>query len=270
MKKLIKKMYGSIAKGKTKSCCAPSTCCGSSASGVSEKIGYTKEELNLIPQEADMGLGCGNPVALASLKEGEMVVDFGSGGGIDVFLAAKKVGEKGKVIGIDMTKEMVEKAQKNAQRGGFKNVEFKLGDIENIPLQNDIADCIISNCVINLAQDKQQVFKEAFRILKRGGRLMITDMVLIADLPAKILKSAEMYTGCISGALNKADYLEKIRNAGFGKITIVKEDPVRLLEYIGSDETIKSIIKNMSDKEINAVSNALVSIKISAKKLFSR
>lgn len=267
MKEFIKKMYGTIAKGKTKSCCASSISCCFSTSNVSEKIGYTKEELDSMPKGADMGLGCGNPVALASLKEGEAVVDLGSGGGLDVFLAAKRVGESGKVIGVDMTKEMVEKARDNAKKGGFKNVEFRLGGIENIPLDDNIADCIISNCVINLAEDKQKVFNEAFRILKRSGRLMISDMVLIADLPAKILKSAEMYTGCISGALKKEDYIEKIRNAGFKSVTIVKEDPVRLLEYIGSDETIKSIIQNVSDEEIDIVSNALVSIKISAKKL---
>lgn len=267
MKEFIKKIYGSIAKGKTKSCCEPKVSCCLSPSCVSEKIGYSKEELTSVPQGVDMGLGCGNPVAFASLKEGETVVDLGSGGGLDVFLAAKKVGQKGKVIGIDMTEEMIEKARANAKKGNYKNVEFRLGDIESIPLENGIADWVISNCVINLADDKQKVFNEAFRILKPGGRLMISDMVLIADLPANVLKSAEMYTGCISGALKKDDYLEKIRNAGFEDIAIVKEDSVRLLEYIGSEETIKGIVQNMSDKEINAVSNALVSIKISAKKL---
>lgn len=266
MKEFIKKIYGSIAKGKTKSCCEPKVSCCPIAANVSEKIGYSKKELTSVPQGADMGLGCGNPVALASLREGETVVDLGSGGGLDAFLAAKRVGENGRVIGIDMTDEMIEKAGKNAQKDGFSNVEFKLGDIEKIPLEDKIADCVISNCVINLAENKQNVFNEAFRILKPGGRLMISDIVLTADLPENILKSAEMYTGCISGALKKEDYIDKIRNAGFEDINIVKEDSVRLLEYIGSDETIKSIVQNMSEKEINAVSSALVSIKISARK----
>ncbi len=182
------------------------------------------------------------------------------------FLAAKKVGDKGRVIGIDMTKEMIKKAEKNAKKSGLKNVEFKLGDIENIPIEDSIADCVISNCVINLASDKQKVFNEVFRVLKPKGRLMISDTVLIRDLPEKILKSAEMHTGCIAGALKKEDYLSKIKNSGFSNITIVKEDPIRLLDYIGSDEVISNVIKNMSEDEINLVSNAVVSIKISAKK----
>ena len=161
-----------------------------------------------------MGLGCGNPVALASLKEGETVVDLGCGGGIDVFLAAKKVGNKGKVIGIDMTEDMLNKARANAKKAGLGNVEFKLGEIENMPLDNDIADCIISNCVINLSEDKQKVFNEAFRTLKPGGRLMVSDMVLLADLPEKILKSPQLYAGCIAGALRKKIILIRSRRPG--------------------------------------------------------
>lgn len=266
MKEFIKKIYGSIAKGKTKSCCGPKVSCCPITSNVSEKIGYTKEELASVPQGADMGLGCGNPVALASLKDGETVVDLGSGGGLDVFLAAEKVGEHGRVIGIDMTEEMIEKAKENVQKVGLKNVEFKLGDIENIPLENSIADCVISNCVINLAEDKQNVFNEAFRVLKPGGRLMVSDIVLTIDLPEKVLKSAEMYAGCISGALRKTEYLGKIRNAGFKDVNIVKEDSVQLLEYIGSDKAVKDIVQNMFKEEIDTIGKALLSIKISAKK----
>lgn len=265
MKDFIKKLYGSIAKGKTKSCCtADWSCC--TRTDVSETIGYTKEELASMPQGADMGLGCGNPTAFASLKKGETVVDLGSGGGLDVFLAAKRVGESGKAIGIDMTESMIEKAKENAEKGGFKNVEFKLGDIENIPLDDGIADCIISNCVINLAEDKQKVFNEAFRILKPGGRLMVSDMVLVMDLPERILKSAEMYAGCISGALKKEEYLDKIKNAGFENISIIGETPVRLLDYVGSDAVITEAAKGFSEEEINATSKAVISIKISANK----
>jgi len=266
MKDFVKKIYASIAKGKRAGCCGPSVSCCPSTSKVSKKMGYTKEELDSIPQDADMGLGCGNPIALASLKKGETVVDLGSGGGIDVFLAAKNVGDTGRVIGIDMTQEMIDKANQNAKRGGFKNVEFKLGDIENIPLEDSLADCIISNCVINLAEDKQKVFNESFRILKPGGRLMVSDMVLLSELPEHISKSAQMYAGCIAGALVKDDYLNKIKNAGFNSVDIVKEDPVKLLDYIGSDKILADIIQNMPQAEIDKIDTAVVSIKVSAKK----
>ena len=264
MKDIVKKIYGNIAKQKKKSC-GPS-CCSSNNSKVSEGIGYTKKELDLLPEGADLGLGCGNPTALASLKEGETVVDLGSGAGIDVFLAAKRVGESGKVIGIDMTEEMLKKAESNARKSGFKNVEFKLGDIEAIPLEDNIADCIISNCVINLAQDKQKVFNEAFRVLKSGGRIMVSDMVILKELPKNIKESAKMYAGCIAGALMKDDYLDKIKKAGFKNVTIIKEDPVRITNYIGSDKVISEIASKMSQEEIKDIDEAIVSVKISANK----
>jgi len=260
MKNFVKKVYGDIAK-KKKSCC-----CGSKNTNVSEKFGYTKEDLNSIPDEANMGLGCGNPVALASLKEGETVVDLGCGGGIDVFLAAKRVGTKGRVIGIDMTEDMINKARANAKKTGFENVEFKLGEIENIPLDSNIADCIISNCVINLSEDKQKVFNEAFRILKPGGRLMVSDMVLLADLPEKVLASPEMHAGCIAGALHKEDYLNKIKKAGFKEVNVTREDPVSLTDYIGTDKVVSNLVESMTDTEKNNINKAVASIKVSAKK----
>jgi len=264
MKDIVKKIYGNIAKQEKKSC-GPS-CCSSNNSRVSESMGYTKEELNSLPEGTDLGLGCGNPIALASLKEGEIVVDLGSGAGIDVFLAAKRVGESGKVIGIDMTEEMLEKANSNAKKSGFNNVEFKLGDIEEIPLESNCADCIISNCVINLAQDKQKVFNEAFRILKQGGRIMVSDMVILKELPQNIKESAEMYAGCIAGALMKDDYIVKITKAGFKNINIIKEDPVRVTNYIGSDKAMSEIASKMSKEEIRDIDEAIVSVKISATK----
>lgn len=266
MKDFVKKIYGAIAKSRKKSCCGAVSSCGSQARNVSGIIGYSREELDSVPQEADMGLGCGNPVALASLKEGETVVDLGSGGGIDVFLAAKKVGKTGKVIGIDMTEEMIKKARATARKGNYENVQFKLGDIEKIPLEDSVADCVISNCVINLAEDKQKVFNEAYRILKPGGRLMISDMVITQDLPDRIAKSAEMYAGCIAGALKKEDYLDKIRKADFSEIKVMKEDPVCFLDYLGSDTVLSNITKNMSKEEISQTDNAVVSMKIFAKK----
>ena len=265
MKEFIKKIYGSIAKSEKKNCCGP-TCCSANNESVSEKIGYTKKELESIPKEANMGLGCGNPVAIASLEKGETVVDLGSGGGIDAFLASVKVGDTGRVIGIDMTEDMVKKASNNAKVGGFKNVEFKLGDIETIPLEDSMADCIISNCVINLAEDKQKVFNEAYRILKPSGRLMVSDMVLLSELPEKILKSAELYAGCVAGALKKEDYIGKIKNAGFKNINVVKEDAVRVTDYIGSDKVISDAASSMSDDELKNIDKTVVSIKISAKK----
>lgn len=267
MKRQVKKLYGSIAKGKTKSCCGSTETCCSETQNVSERTGYSKEELDNIPKEADMGLGCGNPVALASLQEGETVVDLGSGGGLDVFLAAQKVGKTGRIIGIDMTEEMIKKARANAKGGNYKNVEFKLGDIEKIPLEDGLADCVISNCVINLAEDKQKVFNEAYRILKPGGRFMISDMVLTRNLPDRIAKSAEMYTGCIAGALKKEDYLDKIKRAGFSEVKVIKEDPVRFLDYLGSDAVVSNIASNMSKEEIAQIDNTVVSMKIFAKKL---
>ncbi len=266
MKNVVKKIYGSIAKGKQKSCCGAANSCGIRAYDVSQRIGYSDEDLNSVPQEANMGLGCGNPIAFASLKEGETVVDLGSGGGLDAFIAARKVGDKGKVIGIDMTMEMVERAKANARKSGFKNIEFKHGDIEDIPLENDIADCVISNCVINLAENKQSVFNEAFRILKRSGRFMVSDIVLTQDLPDKITKSAEMYAGCVAGALRKEDYLDKIKMAGFSEVKIIKEDPVRFTDYLGSDKVVSNTINNMSKEDVGRIDNSVISIKIFAKK----
>lgn len=260
MKEFVKKIYGDIAKN-NKSCC-----CGSKNTDVSEKVGYSKEDLNSIPSEANMGLGCGNPVALASLKEGETVVDLGCGGGIDVFLAAKRVGNKGKVIGIDMTEDMIKKAKVNVQKTGFKNVEFKLGEIENLPLDSSVADCIISNCVINLSEDKQKVFNEAFRILKPGGRLMVSDMVLLADLPATVLQSPEMHAGCIAGALRKDEYLIKIKRAGFKDVRVTREDSVSLVDYIGSDKIVSELVNSMTDLEKDKINKTVVSIKVSARK----
>ncbi|MBI2441331.1 MAG: arsenite methyltransferase [Lentisphaerae bacterium] len=265
MEETVKKIYGAIATGEREGCCGPKSCdCANTA--ISEKMGYTKEDLQALPEDAVMGLGCGNPVALASLKKGETVVDLGAGGGIDAFLASRIVGDSGKVIGIDMTEAMIKRARTNAKKGRFTNVEFKLGDIEEMPLEDGIADCVISNCVINLAQDKQNVFNEAFRILKQGGRLMVADMVLLRDLSEKIAKSAEMYAGCVAGALKRDDYIAKIKKAGFKEISVIKEDPVRFLDYIGSDKVLGDLVKNMSDKELEEINSTVMSIKISATK----
>jgi len=257
VRKAVRERYGKIAKTET---------CGCGCNSTSQQIGYSKGELGSVPEGADLSLGCGNPVALASLKEGETVVDLGSGGGLDCFLAAKKVGAKGKIIGIDMTAEMLERARANCKKGGYKNVEFRLGEIENMPVADNTADIIISNCVINLSPDKQLVFKEAFRVLKPKGRLMISDMVVLSDLPEKVKNNVLAYVGCVSGADRKDEYLGKIKQAGFGQIEVVKEDhlPEMLLEEPDVKEFIEE--QKLTKKEIAEISNAIVSIKVSAVK----
>ena len=184
-----------------------------------------------VPSGANLGLGCGNPLATALLKAGDVVLDLGSGAGFDAFLAAKKVGSRGKVFGVDMTEEMLEKARGNAKKGGFTNVEFKKGDIENLPLDDSSVDVVISNCVINLAPDKAKVFKETYRVLKTGGRLMVSDVVLVKPLPDNLKNDKDLLIGCVSGAILKEDYLNLLKQTGFTDITIHKEIPAFLPEY---------------------------------------
>ena len=224
----VKKRYGEIAKTDCSSC--SSSCCSSSSCGpppqyVAWKLGYSPGDIESVPEESVLGLGCGNPVALASLKEGETVLDLGSGGGIDVFLASKKVGPKGRVIGVDMTEEMVERAKATALKHSYMNVEFRLGEIEALPVEDESVDAIISNCVINLAPDKLRVFQEAYRVLKSGGRLMVSDLVTEEALPEEVRKSFDAWAGCIAGALEKSDYLEKIATAGFTNVKIISQKP---------------------------------------------
>jgi len=211
------------------SCCAvpqqtagAASCC-SPQQAVSKAVGYTDEQLGAIPDGADLGLSCGNPTTLASLQEGEVVLDLGSGGGIDCFLAASKVGRNGRVIGVDMTPEMVERARENASKGNYGNVDFRLGEIEHLPVADNSVDVVISNCVINLSPDKAQVFKEAYRVLRPGGRVMVSDIVLLKELPDAIKSSVAAYTGCIAGASRKEDYLATIASAGFQDVEIVSE-----------------------------------------------
>jgi SAM-dependent methyltransferase len=200
------------------------SCCGDSTfDKESKKIGYSQADLETAPEGANMGLGCGNPVALASLKKGEIVIDLGSGGGFDCFLAAKRVGGEGRIIGVDMTPEMIDKARENARKGKYSNVEFRLGEIENLPAADNTADVIISNCVINLTPNKKKVFQEAFRVLKHGGRLMISDLVLSKELPREIKKVLDP-TSCITGAILKDEYLKTIKSVGFENVRINQEN----------------------------------------------
>ena len=200
-----------------------------------EAIGYSRVDLERIPKEAIMGLGCGSPTAVASLKKGEVVLDLGSGAGIDVFIAAEKVGPKGRVIGVDMTKEMVSRAARLAKTNGYKNVEFRLGEIEKLPVEDGSVDTIISNCVINLSTDKDKVFREALRVLKPGGRLTLSDIVSEKPVPAELKEDLDAWSACIAGALEKSDYLGKMTDAGFGKVEVTAENDF----YVETEEDRK-------------------------------
>jgi arsenite methyltransferase len=228
VKEYVKKRYGEIAQAECSSCssgCCSSSSCSSPPKYVAWKVGYSPDDIESVPEDSVLGLGCGNPVALASLKEGETVLDLGSGGGIDVFLAAKKVGQTGKVIGVDMTEEMVARAKALALKHGYKNVGFRLGEIENLPVEDETVDVIISNCVINLSPDKLKVFQEAYRVLKPNGRLMVSDHVTQGELPKDVRNSFDAWAGCIAGALEKTEYLDKIKQAGFQNVKIVSQKP---------------------------------------------
>lgn len=229
IKEEVRKTYAKVAQPTAASCCEPraaESCCGPEmASGTvrtsyAESLGYSVKDM---PESAvESFAGCGNPVALASLKEGEVVLDLGSGAGLDMFHAARKVGNTGRVIGVDMTPEMIEKAEIGAEQLGLENVEFRLGDIEDLPVDDSSVDVIISNCVINLAPDKSKVFREAFRVLRPGGRLMVSDIVLEAPLTDEIRNDIASYTGCLGGAINVDDYLQAIRDSGFEDVEIVQ------------------------------------------------
>jgi len=222
IRKTVRERYGERANAGTSCWGAKSSCCGSTQT-ISTKLGYSEQELGSIPEGADLGLGCGNPTALASLKAGEVVLDLGSGAGIDCFLASGLVGETGHVIGVDMTSAMIDRARENARKNNIENVEFRLGEIEHLPVADGTVDAAISNCVVNLSPNKQQVFSEVYRALKPGGRMMISDIVQLKPLPEAILKSIEAYVGCIAGASLKQDYVSMIQAAGFRDVEILSE-----------------------------------------------
>jgi arsenite methyltransferase len=220
----VKKHYGEIAERRGGSCCAPS-CCGAPAtqqtiSTDAARLGYSRDDLLSAPRESNMGFGCGNPIAVASLRPGEVVVDLGSGAGFDCFLAAKKVGPQGKVIGVDMTEEMLERARRSAAAGGYANVEFRRGKIEQLPLDDRTADVVISNCVINLSPEKAKAFRETYRVLKPGGRLAVSDIVANAPLPDEIRNDLDLHSCCIGGAATVDEVRAMLQEAGFVDIRI--------------------------------------------------
>lgn len=261
IKKAIKENYGRIAS-QNSGCCGPSNSCGCGCDNVQGNIsittGYSDEELSAVPEGANLGLGCGNPVAIASLKEGETVLDLGSGAGFDCFLAANAVGEQGNVIGVDMTPEMVAIARQNAQINDYRNVEFRIGDIEKLPIPDSSIDVIISNCVVNLSPEKNRVFTEAIRVLKPGGRLMLSDIVLLKELPEEVRASIDAYISCIAGAVLKDEYIKAITTSGFNNINIIRETPVSF-EYPAS-----SSVKEGPEEQKITVRDSVVSIIISA------
>jgi len=265
IKKVVREGYAKIAK-QGSPCCQPvNSCCGSTdlAQKISKSIGYTEEEIKAVPEGANLGLGCGNPLAFASLREGEVVLDLGSGAGLDSFLAANKVGKKGRVIGVDMTPEMIEKARENAKKANYTNVEFRLGEIENLPVADNSVDVVISNCVINLVPDKRRVFKEVFRALKPGGRLMVSDIVLLKELPDFIKNSVEAYIGCLSGAIMRDEYIGAIKGAGFHDVRIVDETSFPI-ECMANDPTAKAVIENLKipPQKVEEVASSVISIKV--------
>jgi len=275
IKKIVRDQYGKIANFSSSSCCSPSaepeassSCCGPTES--INEMGYSIEDLKNIPEGANLNLGCGNPTASADLKEGETVLDLGSGAGIDCFLAANRVGESGKVIGVDMTYQMLDKARENALKGDFENVEFRLGEIENLPVADNSVDVIISNCVINLSTDKKRVYQEVYRVLKPGGRIIVSDIVLHKELPESIKQNMKAYAGCVAGAMLKDDYLSVIKEVGFILDDVTEQTSCGTPSVAYNSETgelvdAKDIPKEKLE-EMNAFANSIpaVSLKVRA------
>ncbi len=259
IKEVVKEKYGEIARGSQKGCS-----CGCGSSGAIEELSIMKDEYTNIDgyvAEADLNLGCGLPTEHAGIKEGDTVVDLGSGAGNDVFVARAVVGDKGKVIGIDMTEDMIDRARRNAQKLGYANVEFKLGDIENMPLANDTADVVVSNCVLNLVPDKQKAFAEIYRILKNGGHFSVSDIVIKGELPENLKKSAEMYAGCVAGAVQHDEYLDIIKEAGFKNIEIKKTKVIDL-----PNETLAGFLTQTEIKQYSENGAGIFSITVVGEK----
>lgn len=266
IKKVVRERYAQVAQERT-SCCGPAvSCCGPTLQTeiLSKRIGYQEDEMKSVPEGANLGLGCGNPLAHAALKEGDTVIDLGSGAGFDCFLAANQVGKQGRVIGVDMTPDMIDKARQNARKGDYENVEFRLGEIENLPVADNKGDMIISNCVINLSPDKPRVFKEAFRVLKPGGRLMVSDIVLLKELPEEIKNSVSAYVSCLAGAVGKEEYLSAVKEAGFDEIRIMEETTFPL-DLMTNDPTVKALTDNIkvSREKAKELAHSVASIKVS-------
>jgi arsenite methyltransferase len=261
IKKVVKEKYGEIAKkGKMQ---APRSCCCPDSSKDADYTIFSEDysKLEGYNPDADLGLGCGIPTDVAKIKQGDTVIDLGSGAGNDVFVARRLVGEAGRVIGIDMTQEMIAKAKENNRKLGYANVEFRFGEIENLPVDDNTADVVISNCVLNLVPSKQKAYQEIYRVLKPGGHFSISDIVLTGKLPEKLQAAAEMYAGCVAGALQKEDYLNSIRKAGFSNISVVKEKPRPI-----SDEILSQYLTVKELAEFNNSGQIIFSITVYGEK----
>lgn len=262
IKEMVKEKYGQIAK-QSGSCCGPSSCCGTTDNKI---VGYSvmQDEYNHLDgyvADADLGLGCGLPTEFAGIKKGDVVVDLGSGAGNDVFVARALVGDEGKVIGIDMTQEMIDKANRNNQKLGYKNVEFYLGEIEAMPLENSIADVVVSNCVLNLVPSKQKAFAEIYRILKDNGHFCVSDIVIKGELPANLKKSAMMYAGCVAGAIQQDEYLRIIKETGFKNVEIKKTKVIDLPDEILKDYLPEAELKQYRESKVGIFSITVIAEK---------
>lgn len=261
IKELVKQKYSEIAlqdKASNQASCCGSGCCSTEVYNIMSDDYST---LDGYQPDADLGLGCGLPTQFAKIKQGNTVIDLGSGAGNDCFVARNETGEDGRVIGIDFTPAMLEKARANAQKLGFSNVEFRQGDIENMPVSDNMADVVVSNCVLNLVPNKDQVFKEIFRVLKQGGHFSISDVVLIGELPESLCKDAEMYAGCVAGAIQKDTYLQLIQANGFANMTIQKEKAIHL-----PDDILKNYLNEEELQSFRAGNTGIFSITVYAEK----
>ncbi len=263
IKEVVRQKYGAIAEQPdANGCCGPTSCCGPETVAnvpIDMTVGY--DELNGYVAEADLGLGCGLPTQLAQIKPGDTVVDLGSGAGNDCFVARAETGETGRVIGLDMTPAMIDRARKNTKTLGFTNVEFVHGDIEAMPLPSNLADVVVSNCVMNLVPDKQKAVAETFRILKPGGHFSISDIVLKGELPAGLQQDAELYVGCVSGAIQKADYLQLVKESGFTNITVQKEREISL-----PDDVLKNYLSTKEIADYRQQDKGIYSVTVFAQK----
>lgn len=264
IRKAVRDSYAKVATDE-RSCCGPSASCRAGESAERSKaVGYTNEELSEVPDGANLGLGCGNPIALASLNAGDVVLDLGAGAGFDCFLAANRVGESGAVIGVDMTPEMIDKARENAVTGGYANVAFRLGELEHLPVADGEVDVVISNCVINLVPDKAQVFAEAFRALRPGGRLLVSDLVLTKEWPAGVERTAAAYAGCVAGAVLRDEYVQAVRDAGFAGVEIVDETSVSAMADGFADAAVEQAGTSLD--VLRKAAEVVASVKVSAVK----
>jgi len=266
----VRAEYGQIAETVGSSCCGPSSCGPSGVASLDDRarsLGYTDAQLAAVPLGANLGLGCGNPTAIASLRPGETVLDLGSGAGFDALLAAEQVGAEGRVIGVDTTPQMLARARKNAVEADLAGIcDFREGLIEALPVVDDSVDVILSNCVINLSPDKPQVFREAFRVLRPGGRIAVSDIVLTEELPALIAGSASSWVACLSGAMLADDYLQAIRDAGFTDIDFTRTPAADLLEGALTDPTFQAVVAAAGEQVVRDAAGRVWSYKITASK----